>query len=80
VKIFENLVSSMDSESLQWKKWYGCEKAEQEELPKSFKEISQFHRILLLRALRPDRLQGALTQYVTESLGVEFIEQPSFDM
>jgi dynein heavy chain len=34
----------------------------------------------LLRALRPDRLQGALTAYVTDSLGEKFIEQPSFDM
>ena len=60
----------MESEALQWKKWYGDEKAELAELPKSFKDISQFHRILLLRALRPDRLQGALTQYVTDSLGI----------
>jgi dynein heavy chain len=80
VKVFENLVQSMESESLQWKKWYGDEKAELAELPKSFKDVSQFHRILLLRALRPDRLSGALTQYVTDSLGIEFIEQPSFDM
>ena len=28
VKIFENLVSAMESEALQWKKWYGDEKAE----------------------------------------------------
>ena len=70
----------METESLQWKKWYGDEKAESAELPKSFKDISLFHRILLLRALRPDRLQGALTQYVTESLGEPFVEQPSFDM
>lgn len=80
MKVFENLTAAMESESLQWKKWYGDEKAEIAELPKSFKDISLFHRILLLRALRPDRLNGALTQYVTESLGVEFIEQPSFDM
>lgn len=80
VKLFENLVSSMEAENLQWKKWYGDEKAELAELPKSFKDISLFHRILLLRALRPDRLNGALTQYVTESLGIEYIEQPSFNM
>jgi dynein heavy chain len=64
----------MESEVLQWKKWYGDEKAEVAELPKSVKEISLFHRILLLRALRPDRLNGALTQYVTESLGIDYIE------
>ena len=80
VKLFENLIGAMESESLQWKKWYGDEKAESAELPKTFKEISLFHRILLLRALRPDRLNGALTQYVAESLGNDYIEQPSFDM
>jgi len=80
VKVFENLTSSMESEALQWKKWYGDEKAELAELPKSFKDISLFHRILLLRALRPDRLKGALTQYVTDSLGIDYIEQPSFSM
>ena len=64
----------MESEALQWKKWYGDEKAEIAELPKSFKDTSQFHKILLLRALRPDRLSGALIQYVIDSLGVEYVE------
>jgi dynein heavy chain, axonemal len=79
IPIFGNLISAMESEVLQWKKWFGDEKPESCELPKSFREISLFHRILLLRALRPDRLQSALVQYVTESLGNEYIEQPAFD-
>jgi len=79
IPIFANLISSMESEAIQWKKWYGDEKAESCELPKSFRDISLFHRILLLRALRPDRLQAALVQYVTDSLGIEYIEQPAFD-
>jgi len=74
VKIFENLVSSMESEALQWRKWYMEEKAELVELPRAFKDCSLFHRLLLLRALRPDRLTGALIQYVTEWLGVEYTE------
>ena len=79
IKVFENLISSMESEAMQWKKWYGDEKAESCELPKSFRDISLFHRTLLLRALRPDRLEAALTQYVVESLGVEYTEQQAFD-
>lgn len=80
VKVFENLVSSMESEALQWRKWYMDEKAESVELPRAFKDCSLFHRLLLLRALRPDRLTGALIQYVTEWLGQEYVEQPSFDV
>jgi dynein heavy chain, axonemal len=80
VKVFESLSHSMEQEALQWKKWYGEEKAEFADLPKSMKDCSSFHRLLLLRAMRPDRLQGALRQYVIESLGEEFIEQPAFQM
>jgi len=54
----------MEQEALQWKKWYGEEKAEQADLPKSFKDISAFHRLLLLRAMRPDRLNNALKDFV----------------
>lgn len=79
IKLFETLLSSMEAEAMQWKKWYQDEKAESCDLPKSFRDIQLFHRILLLRALRPDRLQAALVQYVTQSLGIEYIEQPAFD-
>ena len=80
VKVFESLVSSMESEALQWRKWYMDEKSETAELPRAFKDCSLFHRLLLLRAMRPDRFTGALVQYVTENLGAEFVEQPSFNV
>lgn len=51
----------MEGEALPWRKWYAEEKAEIAELPRTFKDISLFHRLLLLRAMRPDRLSGALT-------------------
>jgi dynein heavy chain len=70
----------MESEALQWRKWYAEEKAEIAELPRTFKDITLFHRLLILRAMRPDRLSGALTQFVTENLGEPFIEAPPFDI
>ena len=70
----------MESEALQWRKWYAEEKAEIAELPRQYKEISLFHRLLILRAMRPDRLSGALTQFVIENLGELFIEQTPFDV
>ena len=75
VKIFGNIVSQMESEALQWRKWYADEKAETADLPKSFKDISLFHRLILLRAMRPDRLSGALTQFITENMSLEYVEQ-----
>ena len=70
----------LESEALQWKKWYGEEKAESADLPKSQKDCSSFHKLLLLRALRLDRLTGALREYVRESLSDAYVEQPAFEM
>jgi dynein heavy chain, axonemal len=61
IKAFANLIGNMESEALQWRKWYAEEKAEIAELPRAYKDISLFHRLLILRAMRPDRLSGALT-------------------
>ena len=80
IKVFANLISSMESEALQWRKWYAEEKAEIAELPRQYKDISLFHRLLILRAMRPDRLSGALQQFVGENLGEEFVEQTPFDV
>jgi len=81
IKVFENLGSSLESEYLVWKKWYQEERVEEVgELPKSFKEISKFHKLMLLRAMRPDRLSSALTNYVSEIMGERYVEQPPFNI
>lgn len=56
------------------------EKPEIVELPRACKDLSLFHRLLLLRALRPDRLSGALLQYVNESMGSKFVEPVQFNI
>jgi dynein heavy chain len=69
----------MESEALQWRKWYADAAAESCELPRAHKDISLFYRMLLLRAMRPDRLSNALTQFVTEVMGERYVEQPAFN-
>lgn len=39
-----------------------------------------FQRLLLLRAMRPDRLTGALTKFIEDKLGKQYIEQAPFDI
>jgi dynein heavy chain len=34
----------------------------------------------LLRAVRPDRLTNALFDYVAEEMGLQYVEQPPFDI
>jgi len=80
VKVFDNLVSKMESEHLMWRKWYQDEKPESCDLPKSLSNISLFHRCLLLRAMRPDRLTNALRQFVGDNMGSEYVEAAPFDI
>lgn len=80
IDMFNNLVGKMESEHLMWRKWYGDEKPESCDLPKSLASISLFHRCLLLRAMRPDRLTNALKQFVGDNMGLEYVEAKPFDI
>jgi dynein heavy chain len=74
------LTQNLEQDSLGWKRWYAEEKAELADLPRSFRDLSAFHRLILLRVLRPDRLSSALMNFVEQNLGGEFVEQQPFDM
>ncbi|CAE7938343.1 GSP1 [Symbiodinium sp. KB8] len=50
------LTSTLEQDSLGWKRWFAEEKAEAADLPRACRELSTFHRLFLLRVLRPDRI------------------------
>lgn len=72
---FSSFTSNLGEESLHWRKWYGEEKAEVADLPKAYRDVSLFHRLLILRTLRPDRIPNALVTFINENMGVDFTEQ-----
>jgi len=77
---FEGLQGSLEADLIQWKKWYGEEKAELAQLPKDFRDLGSFPRLLLLRAMRPDRLPSALTNFVSEMMGEVYVQQAPFNV
>lgn len=74
------LTQNMEQDSLGWRRWYGEGRAETADLPRSFRDIQPFYRLVLLRVLRPDRLPAALTQFVQDNLGNDYVEQEPFNM
>ena len=46
----------------------------------SCQKLKSFHRLLILRAMRPDRLLDALTSYIGATLGEDYVSEPPFDM
>lgn len=60
-----------------WHDWYELEALETVNCPGGFTEtMSTFHRMLLLRCFRQDRIYRAINLYVTETMGEEFITPP----
>ena len=76
----KKLTQNLEQDSLGWKRWHSEAAAETADLPRSFRDLSPFHRLLLLRVLRPDRLGSALTQLVMDNMGNDYVEQPPFNM
>eukprot|EP00927_Polykrikos_kofoidii_P045594 TRINITY_DN39630_c0_g1_i1.p1 TRINITY_DN39630_c0_g1~~TRINITY_DN39630_c0_g1_i1.p1 ORF type:complete len:2263 (+),score=448.81 TRINITY_DN39630_c0_g1_i1:88-6789(+) len=74
------LTQNVEQDHLTWKRWYSEEKAEIADLPRSARDLSPFQRLFLLRIMRPDRIGAALTQFIMENLGNDYIEQSPFDM
>eukprot|EP00927_Polykrikos_kofoidii_P017168 TRINITY_DN17790_c1_g3_i1.p1 TRINITY_DN17790_c1_g3~~TRINITY_DN17790_c1_g3_i1.p1 ORF type:complete len:1649 (+),score=334.05 TRINITY_DN17790_c1_g3_i1:463-4947(+) len=74
------LTINLEQDSLGWKRWFAEDRAEIADLPRCCRELGAFHRLFLLRVLRPDRLGSALTQFVVDHLGQEFVDQAPFDM
>lgn len=79
---FEDLLATLcsTSEINFWRRWLKEEKAESNEMPKSMSSLSTFQKLLLIRALRPDRITNALTNFIVDSMGQKFIDGVPFDM
>jgi dynein heavy chain len=73
IPAFNGLGASLEADNLQWKRWYQEERVEVAELPKAYKEIGKFQKLLLLRAMRPDRVTSALTIFVSEAMTEKYV-------
>jgi len=80
-KRFNSLGDNMQSDSDDWLKWFDSEKPEDAKMPGDYqKTLSSFDRLIVLRAMRPDRVSTALYKWIEEMMGVEYVFQKPFDM
>ena len=75
---FDKLPESMGNElASRFKEWYSEQNPEQANLPPSWKFVNQqpFKKLLVLRALRPDRMIAALSNFIKDALpeGEKFV-------
>lgn len=78
---FSGLDSSFEQLSKDWQNWYQSTCPEIEQLPGDWEgKCTEFHRMLLIRSIRPDRLCNVATQFTSNNLGPEFVDPPPFDL
>jgi dynein heavy chain len=82
VPVFQDLADKISSAEEDWHTWYDLEAPETEPLPggKEMAEMGHVEKMVILRALRADRVTFALKHFINESMGSSFVTQPPFDM
>eukprot|EP01012_Entosiphon_sulcatum_P019543 TRINITY_DN24443_c0_g2_i1.p1 TRINITY_DN24443_c0_g2~~TRINITY_DN24443_c0_g2_i1.p1 ORF type:complete len:4685 (-),score=794.60 TRINITY_DN24443_c0_g2_i1:231-14285(-) len=77
---FEKLPADIESGIKRWKEWTDLEAPERERLPGEWRQIDDFYRLVIIRAFRPDRFTAAITQYVRQQIGTQYVEQNPFQL
>ncbi|CAF3393401.1 unnamed protein product [Rotaria sp. Silwood1] len=71
---FTNLDRDIEGSAKRWKKFVEMEAPEKEKLPQEWKNKTALQKLCMMRALRPDRMLYALSLFVEEKLGKQFVE------
>jgi len=78
---FKGLGDNMQSDSEDWCAWFDIEKAETAKFPGDYEQVlTPFDKLILLRAMRPDRLMNSLGEFIGNTMGKEYVVQKPFHM
>ena len=78
---FKGIGDNMQSDSDDWNAWFDIEKAEEAKFPGEYeKNLTAFDKLILLRAMRPDRLMNSLSKFIANTMKSDFITQKPFNM
>ena len=69
-ELFKGLLESVNENKEAWTEWATCERPHMTDLPCGWQEkLMPFHRLLLLRVFRPEKLLYAFQIYVRDQMG-----------
>jgi len=77
---FSNLPADLEGSWKRWKEWAEHPTPEMEQLPTDWKRLGGFQQLLIMRAIRPDRMTLALRMWVMSMLGPAYGEAVNFDL
>ncbi|XP_051721899.1 dynein axonemal heavy chain 11 [Ctenopharyngodon idella] len=71
---FRGLDRDVEGSAKRWRKLVESECPERERLPQDWKNKSPLQRLIILRAIRPDRMTYALRNFIEDSLGSKYMD------
>jgi len=71
---FKQLPSDIEGSQKRWKEWCDHETPEKEKPPQEWRNKSTFERLLIIRALRPDRMMYAVQAWICEAMGSQYVD------
>ena len=75
---FRNLDRDIEGSAKRGKKFVEAECPEKEKFPQEWKNKTSLQKLCMMRALRPDRMSYAVTDFVSEMLGTKYVEGKPF--
>ncbi|XP_069945104.1 dynein beta chain, ciliary-like [Cherax quadricarinatus] len=76
---FRNLDRDIENSVKRWRMYCECEAPEREKLPGEWKSRSDVQRLVIMRALRPDRMTHAMQLFIEERMGRKYVEGENID-
>jgi len=70
---FAGLDRDMLESSRRFRDWHDLERPEEAALPGDWKKIPEAKKLLVIRALRPDRLMSAISAFVKNEMGYKYL-------
>lgn len=81
LKTFQGFIDSFTTNLSAWKQYFDIATPHLEELPSPWNQkVSEFQKLIILRAIRPDKIAEAVTIFVAKEFGGEFVSPPQFDI
>ncbi|KAA0703060.1 Dynein beta chain, ciliary [Triplophysa tibetana] len=74
LEAFRGLDKDVEGSAKRWRKLVESECPERERLPLDWKNKTPLQRLIILRAIRPDRMTYALRNFIEESLGPKYVD------
>ena len=77
---FAAMAEDMNANAGAWKEWFEHSTPETLDFPGVTKTLNDQQKLVLIRALRPDRATFSMSSYISKTMGEQYVFQPPFDM